>query len=117
MACCCLSGRYTALHARRGLRHFDVVCVLFFFFFFQAEDGIRDYKVTGVQTCALPISSGFETVTSRGPIAAVASIARATESWVDETTVVEPTVMPAPNPALAPALKFVPVTVTVRFAP
>src|SRR5256885_11242370 len=26
------------------------------FFFFQAEDGIRDYKVTGVQTCALPIS-------------------------------------------------------------
>src|SRR5256885_6032108 len=37
----------------RGLR----VCVrLCFFFFFQAEDGIRDYKVTGVQTCALPIS-------------------------------------------------------------
>src|SRR2546426_12658741 len=28
---------------------------MFFFFFFQAEDGIRDYKVTGVQTCALPI--------------------------------------------------------------
>src|SRR2546426_5441036 len=28
---------------------------LCFFFFFQAEDGIRDYKVTGVQTCALPI--------------------------------------------------------------
>src|SRR5256885_11401140 len=27
-------------------------------FFFQAEDGIRDYKVTGVQTCALPISPG-----------------------------------------------------------
>src|SRR6266446_8009773 len=30
---------------------------LVFFFFFQAEDGIRDYKVTGVQTCALPISA------------------------------------------------------------
>src|SRR5256885_7891277 len=29
----------------------------FYFFFFQAEDGIRDYKVTGVQTCALPISN------------------------------------------------------------
>src|SRR5256885_15690698 len=28
-----------------------------YFFFFQAEDGIRDYKVTGVQTCALPIFS------------------------------------------------------------
>src|SRR5437588_3130482 len=27
------------------------------FFFFQAEDGIRDHCVTGVQTCALPISS------------------------------------------------------------
>src|SRR5215475_14976583 len=30
-----------------------VVCLLFFFF--QAEDGIRDFHVTGVQTCALPI--------------------------------------------------------------
>src|SRR3982750_4597070 len=29
---------------------------LFVFFFFQAEDGIRDLIVTGVQTCALPIS-------------------------------------------------------------
>src|SRR2546423_13640620 len=31
--------------------------VFCFFFFFQAEDGIRDKLVTGVQTCALPISS------------------------------------------------------------
>src|SRR2546422_5130244 len=30
---------------------------LFFFFFFKAEDGIRDVAVTGVQTCALPIST------------------------------------------------------------
>src|SRR5476649_2095608 len=29
-----------------------------FFFFFQAEDGIRDHCVTGVQTCALPICKG-----------------------------------------------------------
>src|SRR5216683_2444854 len=28
---------------------------MFYFFFFQAEDGIRDLIVTGVQTCALPI--------------------------------------------------------------
>ena len=41
---------------------FVVVFVFFFFFFFfcfffffQAEDGIRDTSVTGVQTCALPI--------------------------------------------------------------
>src|SRR2546425_11029419 len=32
--------------------------ILLFFFFFQAEDGIRDKLVTGVQTCALPIWSG-----------------------------------------------------------
>src|SRR6266513_4398675 len=31
-----------------------------FFFFFQAEDGIRDRNVTGVQTCALPIFAGTE---------------------------------------------------------
>src|SRR6266545_3817895 len=31
---------------------------MFFFFFFQAEDGIRDKLVTGVQTCALPILRG-----------------------------------------------------------
>ena len=30
-------------------------CIVGGGFFFQAEDGIRDYKVTGVQTCALPI--------------------------------------------------------------
>src|SRR5260221_4366608 len=32
-----------------------VLLSCFFFFFFQAEDGIRDHCVTGVQTCALPI--------------------------------------------------------------
>src|SRR5439155_2364036 len=41
--------------------------------------------------------SGFDTVTSRAPIAAVAPIARATESWADDATVVELTVMPAPR--------------------
>src|SRR2546430_5007001 len=37
------------------------------FFFFQAEDGIRDLTVTGVQTCALPISIGSN---RRGRLAA-----------------------------------------------
>src|SRR2546422_7597952 len=32
-----------------------ILVIFFFFFFFQAEDGIRDVAVTGVQTCALPI--------------------------------------------------------------
>src|SRR5687767_15665458 len=44
------------------MRKCSYVCVywtyfFFFFFFFQAEDGIRDKLVTGVQTCALPISA------------------------------------------------------------
>src|SRR5439155_13538219 len=38
---------FTDIHYRK---------VVFYFFFFQAEDGIRDGHVTGVQTCALPIS-------------------------------------------------------------
>src|SRR5258708_9936204 len=42
----------TAVAVRRNLR----VAYVYLFFFFQAEDGIRDDLVTGVQTCALPIS-------------------------------------------------------------
>src|SRR5207237_7882939 len=41
---------------------FSFVIIIFlylFFFFFQAEDGIRDSSVTGVQTCALPISDEY----------------------------------------------------------
>src|SRR2546430_8213101 len=34
---------------------FSLSCFFVVFFFFQAEDGIRDLTVTGVQTCALPI--------------------------------------------------------------
>src|SRR2546430_6876577 len=43
-----------ALHRGGGRRTCDVLSRVFFFF--QAEDGIRDLTVTGVQTCALPIS-------------------------------------------------------------
>src|SRR5688572_11241996 len=38
---------------------FIFIYIFFFFFFFQAEDGIRDLTVTGVQTCALPIYSNL----------------------------------------------------------
>src|SRR3712207_5792601 len=38
-----------------------------FFFFFQAEDGIRDIGVTGVQTCALPITSPIRRQRTRTP--------------------------------------------------
>ena len=36
--------------------NYYMFCCFVFVFFFQAEDGIRDDLVTGVQTCALPIS-------------------------------------------------------------
>src|SRR5256885_15674345 len=46
--------------------------IFYYFFFFQAEDGIRDYKVTGVQTCALPIcgarSAGGAATTPGSPV-------------------------------------------------
>src|SRR6266496_4681220 len=38
------------------------------FFFFQAEDGIRDLYVTGVQTCALPIYARYNDETGRAPL-------------------------------------------------
>src|SRR2546426_5750214 len=46
----------TSVRAKECSGALRIVAVDVFFFFFQAEDGIRDYKVTGVQTCALPIS-------------------------------------------------------------
>src|SRR5262245_466240 len=61
--------------------------------------------------------SGFVTVTSRGPVVAVVAIDRATETCVDEITVVDVTVTSAPKAAVAPGWKFVPVTVTARLAP
>src|SRR2546430_3982393 len=45
----------------------------YFFFFFQAEDGIRDLTVTGVQTCALPISMGVGTILDARKLLLVAS--------------------------------------------
>src|SRR3989440_5332194 len=41
-----------------------MLCVSIVVFFFQAEDGIRDLIVTGVQTCALPISAAGEHIVS-----------------------------------------------------
>src|SRR2546426_2371094 len=51
----CGEDRYFFFQAEDGIRYYKVTgvqtCVLL-----KEEDGIRDYKVTGVQTCALPIS-------------------------------------------------------------
>src|SRR6266446_47405 len=54
--------------------------VLYFFFFFQAEDGIRDYKVTGVQTCALPISEDLRRRMSGIPGAVDVHLAQVTNT-------------------------------------
>src|SRR5690606_40356012 len=43
-------------------------------FFFQAEDGIRDFHVTGVQTCALPIFAGFGVQADGNAAAVVTSV-------------------------------------------
>src|SRR5690606_40012628 len=54
--------------------HHCVVTLIFFVFFFQAEDGIRDFHVTGVQTCALPILILFGTrYTARGAMPSITS--------------------------------------------
>src|SRR5437762_10641883 len=45
-----------------------------FFFFFQAEDGIRDTSVTGVQTCALPICKGSIEITVLFPAGSSADV-------------------------------------------
>src|SRR5256885_8050962 len=49
--------RFRSVGEVYGYMSWSSICsvVIDLFFFFQAEDGIRDYKVTGVQTCALPI--------------------------------------------------------------
>src|SRR2546430_8402095 len=53
MAYCGRGGLRSPLRA--GTPSLITLFLCYFFFFFQAEDGIRDLTVTGVQTCALPI--------------------------------------------------------------
>src|SRR5256886_13522374 len=65
------TGPWTSMSARTDERPMNDVCALLSYFFFQAEDGIRDLTVTGVQTCALPISQLVTRLTDklqhRGP--------------------------------------------------
>src|SRR2546426_6502443 len=64
--------KYVFFVALGGILFYNRILILLFFFFFQAEDGIRDYKVTGVQTCALPIS--FNISTAAAFVAAAAGV-------------------------------------------
>src|SRR3989454_2921399 len=70
------------------------------FFFFQAEDGIRDYKVTGVQTCALPIS-----LRQRLDKAAVAHVFNSTLPF-DELLEFVLEELGVPTPASSPAQRL-----------
>src|SRR5690349_24899131 len=60
--------------------------LFFFFFFFQAEDGIRDLYVTGVQTCALPIYR----LGPRSPAAFMRSEAVLAVSWIAPVALLTP---------------------------
>src|SRR5437868_11132868 len=55
--------------------------VSYFIFFFQAEDGIRDRNVTGVQTCALPILLSRAEIRGRRKTVAALDLARRHVHW------------------------------------
>src|SRR5438105_4682549 len=68
-------------------------------FFFQAEDGIRDPLVTGVQTCALPICSATVSITAQTPASATGSFEPTPNSRLDVSRVrtsAETSPMPTP---------------------
>src|SRR5436190_7459210 len=71
------------------------------FFFFQAEDGIRDHCVTGVQTCALPISPARPPTmppTAAPPIAEMIGPARASGPRIGAVKIVRPAMAPSAPP-------------------
>src|SRR5258706_9627496 len=72
-------------HRANTYQVINLVCNLVdsnFFFFFQAEDGIRDWSVTGVQTCALPISVAAARLAAAVPRRAGARVLRG-DRWGD----------------------------------
>src|SRR5690606_40194999 len=83
-------------------------------FFFQAEDGIRDFHVTGVQTCALPICEGAGPVLPAPPSEALprrtlsarsAGTSPGGEGRVSPRRIVSRATLPAPRYAPCSALR------------
>src|SRR5690606_17348283 len=69
-------------------------------FFFQAEDGIRDFHVTGVQTCALPIfcSTSTTEATSSIGVYSCTSVSTGTPTWrFTSPRIRRPSSMPGPR--------------------
>src|SRR5690606_40606278 len=79
---------------------------LYFFFFFQAEDGIRDFHVTGVQTCALPISILSISSRSRSALETGSAASARSRSNADPTCPLAPrmAIIRWRNPAFAPGI-------------
>src|SRR5260221_3895036 len=72
-----LRVRHSASGVFLGQRRVDITDIVLRVFFFQAEDGIRDHCVTGVQTCALPIfGAGVAAGLSRASSWAESTLAR-----------------------------------------
>src|SRR5216684_1958552 len=82
-------ARVSAAHATAAAAFRLRPCFVHYVFFFQAEDGIRDVAVTGVQTCALPIFGNAVAVelsiqgTFLGPLETPAGIVQPTGAKVD----------------------------------
>src|SRR5690606_4763413 len=66
----------------------SIFCSFIYFVFFQAEDGIRDFHVTGVQTCALPISEYMDG-NNPHPILSDLRVRQALSMAIDRATLVE----------------------------
>src|SRR5260221_4238370 len=67
---------------RRVVLLWNISSVVMSFFFFQAEDGIRDHCVTGVQTCALPICQRLSASFDAGDLdTAVTAAKEALKRW------------------------------------
>src|SRR5438046_1709667 len=76
----------------------SMLSVFVFFFFFQAEDGIRDWSVTGVQTCALPILATW-TTTITIPLRIVIVVVQVAKWRARRHPDIEPTEIGLPIPA------------------
>src|SRR2546429_5490344 len=63
---------------------------MMFLFFFQAEDGIRDVAVTGVQTCALPISVPT-TIGAQAPLTNISKVVIACDAGMGSSVMVAST--------------------------
>src|SRR6266853_1690722 len=78
------------------------------FFFFQAEDGIRDLTVTGVQTCALPICDGWPLYESRLQLAHMRQLQRtfAAPRWTGAQPLAGKTLLVHADEGLGDTLQF-----------